>query len=69
MRHMPRLPERIPENTKYVLEARGAIVRRYVEFPDGRVMELAPRRAKTCRCLPQRALRQATRKKQKRAAA
>jgi hypothetical protein len=48
------LPERFPENTKYVLEARGGLVRRYVEFPDGRRLELAARKALTCRCLAQR---------------
>lgn len=31
-----RLPARIPDGTKYVLESEGAIVRRFVEFPSGR---------------------------------
>ena len=50
MRRLTPLPERFPPSTKYVLEARGPLVRRYVEFPDGRTMELAPRKALTCRC-------------------
>jgi hypothetical protein len=45
-----RLPARFPANSKYVLESRGPLVRRYVEFPDGRRVELAPRRALTCHC-------------------
>lgn len=69
MRHMPRLPERFPEDTKYVLEARGPMVRRYVEFPNGLIMELAPRKAQTCRCLTLRRLSPAGRKKPARAAA
>ena len=31
---MPKLPRRFPEGSKYVLEADGAIVRRYVELPN-----------------------------------
>ena len=50
MRKMSRLPGHFPADTKYVLEARGPFVRRYVEFPDGRTLELAPRKAQTCRC-------------------
>jgi hypothetical protein len=46
-----RLPDVFPENTKYVLEACGPLVRRYVVFPDGRRLELAPGKALTCRCL------------------
>jgi hypothetical protein len=45
------LPDDFPENTKYVVEARGPLVRRYIAFPDGRRLELAPRKALTCRCL------------------
>jgi hypothetical protein len=56
MRRLTRLPERYPDNTKYVLEARGPVVRRYVEFPDGRRMELSPRKALTCSCQALRAL-------------
>ncbi len=54
-----RLPEYVPENTKYVLEARGPLVRRYLEFPDGRRLELAPRKALTCRCLAPREIERA----------
>ena len=50
MRSVIRLPERFPADTKYVLEARGPFVHRYIEFPDGRIVELAPRKAQTCRC-------------------
>jgi hypothetical protein len=56
MRRLIRLPERFPADTKYVLEARGPLVRRYVEFPDGRTLELAPREALTCRCQAMREL-------------
>jgi hypothetical protein len=45
-----RLPVRFPVDTKYVLEARGDYVRRYVEFPDGHTVELKPRKAATCDC-------------------
>ena len=45
-----RLPARFPVDTKYVLEARGHMVRRFIEFPDGRKMELKPRKAATCHC-------------------
>jgi hypothetical protein len=50
MQTSSRLPRRFPANTKYVVEAHGAYVRRYVEFPDGRVIELSPRKAQTCHC-------------------
>jgi hypothetical protein len=49
-----RLPARFPIDTKYVLEARGDYVRRYVEFPDGHTVELKPRKARTCDCADQR---------------
>jgi hypothetical protein len=63
-----RMPEQFPENTKYVLEARGPVVRRYLEFPDGRKMELEPRRVSTCRCHAQHALKEAARKRSAQAA-
>jgi hypothetical protein len=50
MHKISRLPARFPANSKYVLESRGPYVRRYVEFPDGRKVELAPRRSLTCHC-------------------
>ena len=43
-----RLPERFPEGTRYVIEARGGadgrlrIDTRYLEYPDGRRVELPP---------------------------
>jgi hypothetical protein len=66
MRGINRLPEHFPENTKYVLEARGPLVHRYIEFPDGRRVELAARKALTCRC---QALRELAAKKPAMAAA
>ncbi len=48
MRKSSRLPSRFPEGTKYVLESEGGMVRRYVEFPDGRKLALASRKALTC---------------------
>jgi hypothetical protein len=66
-----RLPERFPPDSKYVLEARGGIVHRYVEFPDGRKVELSPRKALTCKCKAERDLArgEAAREKAGRAAA
>jgi len=43
-------PTRYPVGTKYVLEARGPFVRRYVEFPNGRRIKLATRMALPCTC-------------------
>jgi hypothetical protein len=48
---MQRLPARFPDDTKYVLEARGPWVHRYIEFPDGRKVELSPRKAQACKCV------------------
>lgn len=39
-----RMPIRFPVGTKYVLEGREQFVRRYVEFPDGRRMQLKMRK-------------------------
>lgn len=50
MRKLTRLPTRIPADAKYVLESHGAYVRRYLEFADGRILELSQRKAATCRC-------------------
>ncbi len=50
MQRLTRLPARFPANSKYVLESRGPWVRRYIEFPDGRMLELTPRKAATCHC-------------------
>lgn len=65
---LSRLPKRFPAGTKYVLEARGATVRRFVEFPDGHTLELDPRRALDCRCIAQRDLAVSHRKPAKVAA-
>lgn len=53
MHRLPRLPARFPANTKYVLEARGPWVRRFIEYPDGRKVELKRRKAATCDCAEQ----------------
>lgn len=53
MRKTNGLPAKFPAGTKYVLEARGGTIRRHIEFPDGRRMELSPRQAATCNCLAQ----------------
>jgi hypothetical protein len=50
MRGSSRLPARFPVGTKYVLEGRGPFVRRYVEFPNGRRVQLEVRKAQTCNC-------------------
>ena len=42
------LPTRFPVGTKYVLESFGPFVRRYVEFPNGRRIKLATRKALSC---------------------
>ena len=43
-----RLPKRFPAGTTYVVEARGSVqgmtlMHRYVQFPDGRRIDLAAR--------------------------
>ncbi len=45
-----RLPTHLPVGSKYVLESRGSFVRRYVEFPNGRRVQLARRKALPCGC-------------------
>ena len=47
----PRLPARFPIGTKYVLEGSGRFVRRYIEFPNGRRVQLATRKALSCTCV------------------
>jgi len=42
------LPKRFPVGTKYVVESRGPVVRRYVKFPDGHKVILAKRKALLC---------------------
>jgi hypothetical protein len=50
MHNTSRLPARFPVGTKYVLESRGALVHRYVEFPNGRRVQFELRKAQTCNC-------------------
>jgi hypothetical protein len=45
-----RLPARFPVGSKYVLEARGTFVERYVEFRNNRKVRLSPRKALPCEC-------------------
>jgi hypothetical protein len=55
MRSSTRPPMRFPVGSKYVLEGRGPLVRRYIEFPDGRKVQLATR--KTLPSYPRHSLR------------
>jgi hypothetical protein len=41
---------RYPVGSKYVLESRGLSVWRYIEFPNGRRVRLATRKAFSCGC-------------------
>jgi len=50
MASLSRLPARFPVGTKYVLEGRGLFVQRYIEFPNGRRVQLARRKAVSCTC-------------------
>ena len=50
MRSLARLPARFPVGSKYILESCGQVVRRYVEFPNGRKVKLATRKALPCNC-------------------
>jgi hypothetical protein len=48
-----RLPNRFPVGSTYVVEARGSVrgmtlMHRYVQFPDGRRIELAARLVQAC---------------------
>ena len=45
-----RLPMRFPVGSKYVLESRGLFVQRYIEFPNGRRVQLKTRKALSCTC-------------------
>ena len=53
MPRLNRLPARFPADTKYVVEAHGAVVHRFIEYPDGHTVELKPRKALTCDCADQ----------------
>ena len=50
-----RLPNRFPVGSKYVIESRGfddegaQVLHRYVEFPDGRIINLATSKAAAAR--------------------
>ena len=46
-----RVPRRVPVGTKYVIETNGLSVRRYVEFPNGRRVNLSARKPLSCECL------------------
>ena len=50
MRRSSRLPKRFPIGTKYILESHGSFVKRYVEYPSGRRVELETRKALSCGC-------------------
>jgi hypothetical protein len=45
---MPRVNQCYPDGTKYVVEAHGPIVKRYVEYPDGRRIRLNNRKSHRC---------------------
>ena len=47
---MPKLPRYFPDGSKYVVEACGAFVRRYVELPNGQKINLRPRKAHPYDC-------------------
>jgi hypothetical protein len=44
MRQADRLPNRFPEGTRFVIEGRAGCFSRYLEFPDGRHVDLPARR-------------------------
>ena len=46
-----RVPKCVPVGTKYVVESNGRSVRRYIEFPNGRRVNLAARKPLSCECL------------------
>ena len=48
MRKASRLPRRLPEGTKYVVESDGPVVRRFVELPNGKKINLPSRKAVSC---------------------
>jgi hypothetical protein len=52
---MPKLPQHFPENSKYVVEACGPFVRRYVELPGGRRIYLRSRKVTPCKRVEQSA--------------
>jgi len=44
MSRLSHLPKQFPVGTKYVVEAHGEFVTRYVEYPDGRQIRLSKRK-------------------------
>jgi len=50
MRKSNRFPTRFPDGSKYVLEAHGLEVHRYIELPGGRRVTLPKRQAVSCVC-------------------
>jgi hypothetical protein len=50
VRNTYRLPKRLPEGTKYVVESAGQFVRRFVELPNGRKIPLSTRKAELRVC-------------------
>jgi hypothetical protein len=44
------LPMRFPVGSKYILESSGPFVRRFIEFPNGRRVQLPTRKAVSCVC-------------------
>jgi hypothetical protein len=50
VRNTYRLPKRLPEGTKYVVESAGQFVRRFVELPNGRKIPLPSRKVQPCAC-------------------
>lgn len=50
MRKASRLPRRLPEGTKYVVESDGPLVRRFVVLPNGKKIILPSRKAISCGC-------------------
>lgn len=57
------LPIHFPDGTKYVVEGRGPLVHRHIEYPDGSRVELPPRKALSCRCAKARKIGKAAGKR------
>jgi hypothetical protein len=45
---MSRVRNEYPDRTKYIVEAHGDIVKRYVEYPNGCRVELSNRKSHRC---------------------
>jgi len=60
MSELRHLPDRFPDGTRFVIEGRGGqVVSRYLEFPDGRHVDLSVDRASG---QPRRRMRRSSRK-------